>query len=439
MTATSRLEVFAVTGIPELRPGDDLAGMLAAAFPSLADGDVVAVTSKAVSKVEGRLLPVSTDPDEREAARLAAVEAETEAVVAVRGRTRIVRTRNGLVLAAAGVDASNVRQDEIALLPLDPDASAAHLRSEFRRLLDVDVAVIVTDTAGRAWRAGLVDIAIGVAGMSAVRDLRGAIDQHGNELSVTEMADADSVAAVSELVKGKLAGVPAAVVRGLSYSDDGRASAPLLRPVAEDMFSLGARDVVPARRGVQEFAELPVDPDLIRRSVAAAVTAPAPHHTTPWRFIHVADPGRRGKLIDAMQAAWNADLRADGITGDFADEQAALRLHRGDVLKRAPELVVPCMVLDGAHTYPDERRSSAEHATFLVAAGAGVQNFLVQLSAEGLASFWVAATLFCPEVVRTELDLPDDWDPVGTIGIGHPLTPYRPEPATDPDDYLVTR
>ncbi|MBA3523167.1 MAG: coenzyme F420-0:L-glutamate ligase, partial [Geodermatophilaceae bacterium] len=144
------LQVLPVPGLPEFRPGDDLPAAIAAAAPWLRGGDVVVVTSKVVSKVEGRLLAVPADPEAREAARREAVDAEAVRVVATMGATRITETRHGFVLAASGVDASNVRADELALLPLDPDASAAAVRAGIRARLGIDVAVVVSDTMGRA-------------------------------------------------------------------------------------------------------------------------------------------------------------------------------------------------------------------------------------------------------------------------------------------------
>src|SRR3954447_26242688 len=166
------LEVHPVLGLPDVRPGDDVAALLAAAFPYAA-GDVVVVTSKVLSKAEGRLVPAGQD---REAARLQAVEDETVRVVARRGTTTIAETRHGLVMAAAGVDGSNVRGDEIALLPLDPDASARALRDRLCELTGLQLAVVISDTMGRAWRVGQTDQAIGVAGLSPLRDSRGTLD-----------------------------------------------------------------------------------------------------------------------------------------------------------------------------------------------------------------------------------------------------------------------
>lgn len=199
--------VWAVAGLPEVAAGDDLAKLIASAEPGLADGDVLLVTSKIVSKAEGRIVQA----DDREAA----IDAETVRVVARRGALRIVENRQGLVMAAAGVDASNTPSGTVLLLPEDPDASARAIRDGLRVALGVEVGVVVTDTFGRPWRAGLTDVAIGAAGVRVLDDLRGGTDAYGNPLSATVVATADELASAGDLVKGKAAGLPVAVVRGL--------------------------------------------------------------------------------------------------------------------------------------------------------------------------------------------------------------------------------
>ena len=233
------LTAFAAEGVPEVRAGDDLAALLLDRV-SLEDGDVVLVTSKVVAKAEGRVVPGTRDD---------ALDAETDRVVARRGPTRIVRTHHGLTLAAAGIDASNVEQGSVVLLPHDPDASAAHLRRGVHERTGRTVAVLVTDTAGRAWRQGQTDIAVGAAGLRVLDDHSGRYDAHGNELLVTAPAVADELASVAELVAGKLGGRPFVVVRGradlvLGPDDDGPGARALVRPEAEDMFGLGAREAV---------------------------------------------------------------------------------------------------------------------------------------------------------------------------------------------------
>lgn len=254
-----QLTIRPVTGIGDVTPGADLAALVVAAAPWLADGDVVVVTSKVVSKAEGRLVPVPPEPGpDRDAARDRAIDAETVRVVARRGPMRIVQTHHGLVLAAAGVDESNVDRSHIVLLPTDPDASAAALRARIRELLGVDVAVIVSDTMGRPWRIGQTDVAIGAAGIGAVRDHRGEPDAYGNILDVTQVAVVDELAAAADLVKGKAEQVPVAVIRGFrgSAPAEGGARA-LVRVGPEDMFALGTAEA--RADGLRLAAGLPDD------------------------------------------------------------------------------------------------------------------------------------------------------------------------------------
>ncbi|MFE1928295.1 coenzyme F420-0:L-glutamate ligase [Streptomyces asoensis] len=425
--------VWAVGGLPEVRAGDDLAKLIAAAEPGLADGDVLLVTSKIVSKAEGRIV--------RAEDREAAIDAETVRVVARRGTLRIVENRQGLVMAAAGVDASNTPAGTVLLLPEDPDASARLIRDGLRDALGVEVGVVVTDTFGRPWRAGLTDVAIGAAGVRVLDDLRGGTDVHGNPLSATVVATADELAAAGDLVKGKASALPVAVVRGLGHvvvSDDAGARV-MVRGARDDMFRLGTSEAVrlavTQRRTVRSFTDEPVDPGAVRRAVAAAVTAPAPHHTTPWRFVLLESAVSRVRLLDAMRDAWIADLRRDGKP----EESIAKRVRRGDVLRDAPCLVVPCLVMDGSHTYGDARRDAAEREMFVVATGAGVQNFLVALAGERLGSAWVSSTMFCRDVVREALELPDDWDPMGAVAVGHPAQEPRARAEREAGDFIAVR
>ncbi len=432
--APTPVRVYGIAGIPEIEAGADLAGLIAEAAvapggPSLFDGDIVVVTSKIVSKAEGR---VAVMPRED------AIAAETVRVVARRGPMVIAQNRQGLVMAAAGVDESNTAPGTVVLLPEDPDESARRLRKALRSLLGVSVGIVVTDTFGRPWRAGQTDTAIGAAGVLPARDHRGETDAWGNVLDVTVAAVADEIAAAGDLVKGKARQIPVAVVRGLPElvtEADGPGARALVRPSEEDMFRLGAADVLAARRTVRSFTAEPVDLAAVERSIAAALTAPAPHHSEPWRFVVVSSLAGRLALLDAMQDAWSADLRSDG----FTEEQIARRLRRGEPLREAPLIVVPCLELSAVHAYPDERRTRAERDMFVVSSGAAVQNLLVALAVENLGSAWISSALFCQDVAAGALGLPDGWLPMGAVAVGHPAGPARPRPPRDPAAFTLSR
>lgn len=444
--SAAAIQILPVPGLPEFRPGDDLGVALAAAAPWLRDGDVVVVTSKVVSKCEGRLVPAPQDPEERDALRRKLIDDEAVRVLARKGKTLITENRIGLVQAAAGVDGSNVGRDELALLPVDPDASAAALRAGLRQRLGVDVAVVITDTMGRAWRNGQTDAAVGSAGLAVLHSYSGAVDRHGNELLVTEVALADEVAAAADLVKGKLTAMPVAVVRGLPknlVADDGSTARRLLRPGSEDLFWLGTAEALEMgraqaqllRRSVRRFSADPVPAELIEAGVAEALTAPAPHHTRPVRFVWLQAPGTRTRLLDRMKDQWRADLAGDGRPAESIERRVA----RGQILYDAPEVVLPMLVPDGAHSYPDAARTEAEHTMFTVAVGAAVQALLVALAVRGVGSCWVGSTIFAPDLVRAELGLPADWEPLGAIAIGYAAEPAGLRDPADPADLLIRK
>jgi coenzyme F420-0:L-glutamate ligase / coenzyme F420-1:gamma-L-glutamate ligase len=427
-----QLTILPVHGLPEITAGTDLAALIAEAAqagPGLVDGDIVVITSKIVSKAEDRV--VRGDREE-------AIRAETVRVVARRGPTTISQTRHGLVMAAAGVDESNTEPGTLVLLPADPDASAEALRKGIGDRAGVRLGVIITDTMGRPWRAGQTDTAIGAAGITPLRDHRGQADTFGNLLDVTVAAVADEIAGAADLIKQKTTGVPVAIVRGvpdLVTDSAGPGAAAIIRPTAEDMFRLGAADVLTARRTVRDFTNAPVPPDAVRRAIAAAITAPAPHHSQPWRFVVLESAEARTRLLDDMLAAWKADLTADGFTPD----QISRRVRRGEPLRKAPLIIVPCLLAEAAHTYPDSPRNASERAMFLVAMGAAIENLLVSLAVDGLGSCWISSTLFCREVAVAALGLSPDFEPMGAIGVGYPAAPAADRPARDPDQFTERR
>jgi coenzyme F420-0:L-glutamate ligase / coenzyme F420-1:gamma-L-glutamate ligase len=361
------LEIIAVQGIPEVVAGDSLAALIVTHAPELHDGDVLVVTSKVVSKAEGQIVDVD---------RELAIDAETVRVVARRGDTRIVATRHGFVMAAAGVDASNVTKGEVVVLPVDSDASARQIRDGVRSLTGVNVAVVISDTFGRPWRVGVTDAAVGFAGLEAFEDLRGTVDPYGNELQVTLTCTVDELAAAADLVKGKTNGVPVAIVRGLSVvlapqTLDGQGISQVVRPIEEDLFFLGTRDVLRARVDAVEFTGEPVDAERVTRALQAASLAA---HPSGWH-------GLRFTVLPAR---------------DFASMPA---FADADVLASAATVIVPH--LDDEATARD-----------LLAAGAAIENVLVALAIEQLGSRWIWPSSAGPD------GLPDY--PVGIIAVGNP-------------------
>ena len=230
----NEIRIIPIHGIPEIQAGDDLGGKIAhaiaAAGLTLVERDIVVVTHKVVSKAEGRSRPV---PDDAAYRRL--VEQEAAAIIRRRGDLAITRTVHGFICANSGVDRSNVAEGTAVLLPVDPDRSAHRLRISLERATNARIGVIVTDTFGRPWRRGLVDVAIGVSGLPAIVDLRGSADGSGRTLDVTEVAAVDEIAAAADLAMGKANRIPVAIVRGLDLVGDGRAT-DLVRPATEDLF-----------------------------------------------------------------------------------------------------------------------------------------------------------------------------------------------------------
>ncbi len=331
---SAELRIFGVTGIGEVESGADLGALVVDALRAegeeLRDDDVLVVSSKIVSKAEGRTV-AADDRDEQ-------IDAETVRLVAARrtphGVARIVQAAAGPVMAAAGVDASNVAPGIVLLLPVDPDASARTLRARLHQLAGVRPGVVLSDTAGRAWRDGQTDFALGAAGITVTDDLRGLLDTAGQPMEVTVRAVADELAAAADLIKAKLTGVPAAVIRGLPQAvtpDDGPGAAVLLRRPADDWFRYGHAEAVRAALGVPLDAVAPptIPPgapaDRLGRALEVAVQASGPfpigsatkfveHEAGVELALDVPDPGPRtwlalGALAQRIEvAAWAEDL-----------------------------------------------------------------------------------------------------------------------------------
>ncbi|HYG70770.1 MAG TPA: coenzyme F420-0:L-glutamate ligase [Actinomycetota bacterium] len=381
------VEIFPVGGLPEFGDGDDLAGTLADAVASLGPraGDVLAVTQKVVSKAEGRI--VRSD-DAR--AHAVWVERETRRVVARRGDLVIAETRHGLVCANAGVDASNVANGWLTLLPEDPDASAETIRAVLVERFGAGLGVVITDTFGRPWREGLVNVAIGCAGLPAAVDLRGSRDHHGRVLDATVVALADEIAAASGLVMTKAARVPAALVRGVDVPPGVPASAAtsLVREVGDDLFRESPLWAVASTRDLDAFGAGEVPRDVL----VEAMRAVAPRGVA---FV--------AATSDAARARVRAAIRDDGARALVATAVAAL---------------VPSTTFDGDDA--------------LVEGGRAVGRLAIALHAQGVGSAWIPRSHVDVELIRSTGDDVGS-RPLGVLALGRTRTEAAsPRPPSDP-------
>ena len=451
MNTDAGVHVYGLPTSHQFTSGDDLVSIFLESLTpekSLQAGDIIVITSKVVAKCEGRVVTGVYDRED-------AIKGEAKRIVATkthaRGVTTIVETHTGLILAAAGIDASNTEPGTIVLLPVDPDQSAREIRERFKQITGLNIGVVITDTLGRAWRLGVTDHAIGAAGITVLDDLTGKPDAFNRTLEMTVVAVADEIAAASELVRPKDSLTPFALIRGLEHlvtPDHGPGAQAIVRPTDEDLFSLGTAEsialgkqqAVAGRRTVRNFTDESVPNMVIETAIEAAITAPAPHHSTPWRFLvlHLDDEQQQIKriaLLDAMAQTWQHDLQAEGKSKD----EITKRIARGNILHTAPCVVIAFMDLAaGAHTYPESGgRNDSERDMFLVAGGAAVENFLISISSQGYGSAWISSTLFCPDTVLEQLELPESFVPLGAIAVGVPATKPSERPSRSVEDFLI--
>jgi len=381
------VEVIPIRGLPDVRPGDDLPSLIMAGLRAgkltLQDGDVVAVTQKVVSKEEGRI--VAEGPEGKEAW----VRRESLRVVASRGDVVIAETRHGFVCANAGVDASNVAEGFLTLLPEDPDGSAERIRRALGEATGADVGVVISDTFGRPWRNGVVNVAIGCAGLPALVDLRGTKDGVGRVLEATVVALADEVAAASGLVMGKAEGIPAAVLRGVRAEAPVSPASAVVRPAGEDLFRTSPLQAIYDRLDASVFDDREVPRSVSKEALAAAMTESSVSVEPSVVFVALDSSPARRRVLGAAEA------------------------QARSVLERAPLVMVPFVRLPDGLGGPERDGRMA-------AAGAAVERLLLALSAQGVASSWLSPGGFDPDVLREALGV-SGAVPLGAVVAGWPL------------------
>jgi coenzyme F420-0:L-glutamate ligase/coenzyme F420-1:gamma-L-glutamate ligase len=454
----------ALTGVPLVKPGDDLAVItleaLSASDEMLRDGDILVIAQKIVSKAQGRIVQLASVEPSPQALTLACevnkdprlvelILRESTEVVRYRRDVLVVAHRLGFVMANAGIDQSNIehgaKDDMALLLPENPDASCAQLREALKAATGADVAVIINDSHGRAFRNGTVGVAIGASGLTTLADLRGKPDLFHRRLQSTEVGVADEIASAASLFMGQAGeGRPIVLARGLPVPRGDGTAAELVRAKELDLFRIQpaaspppspfeqvASRLLRDRRSVRRYSPQPVPDIVIEELIYAATCAPSAHNRQPWRFALLKDTVARRQLAYAMGEQLRADRTRDGdplkvIANDVARSTARIT--------GAPLGVVVCLTMEDMDAYPDERRMAAEHQMAVQGAAMAMQNMLLAAHAAGLGASVMCAPLFCPDTVRCALELPPQWEPQALVTLGYPAAegkPFRRRPLPD--------
>jgi coenzyme F420-0:L-glutamate ligase/coenzyme F420-1:gamma-L-glutamate ligase len=440
---SSEARYVALAGVPLVKRGDDLSAAILAALAvsgkKLRDGDVLVIAQKIVSKAEGRTVRLDSVAPSEEALELARevnkdprlvelILRESVEVVRKRRDVVVVADRHGFVMANAGIDMSNVQHhgadDSALLLPEDPDASCARLREAMKRLTGADIGVIINDSHGRAFRNGTVGVAIGVAGIPALMDRRGDPDLFGRPLQHTEVGLADEIASAASLLMGQAGeGRPVVLARGVPMRRREGAAAELVRPRHLDLFRAPAGDMLlRGRRSIRRYLPQPVPEALLRSILETAVCAPSAHNRQPWRFAVLTDCAVKLRLAREMGQRLRDDRLRDGDPPELVERDVARSLARIDA---APVAIVVCLTMEDMDRYPDAKRAAAEHHMAVQGTAMATQNLLLAAHAAGLGANSMCAPVFCPDIVRAALALPEHWQPQGLLTLGFPADSGR--------------
>ncbi len=452
LTAPASVELTALAGVPMVRPGDDLADIilasLAASDMSLRDGDVLVLAQKIVAKAQNRFIRLGDVVASPRAVRLARevgkspelvelILRESSEVVRSRRDVLIVAHKLGLVMANAGIDQSNVEQagmgqdgvdDTVLLLPEDPDGTCAELCEALFAATGAAVGVVISDSHGRAFRNGTVGVAIGVAGVEALADLRGSPDLYSRRLQSTEVGLADEIASAASLLMGQAAeGRPIVLLRGLTNAPGGGCAADLVRRKEIDLFRSPANAdglaFIRGRRSIRRYSDAPVADDAVERILDAAVSAPSAHNRQPWRFAVLKTASARKRLAQAMGARLREDRGRDGDPADDIETDIVRSVAR---IASAPVAILVCLAMEDMDRYPDRRRADAEYLMAVQSTAMAMQNIQLAAHALGLGAGIMCAPLFCQDAVRTVLDLPAAWEPQALITLGVPANSGKP-------------
>ncbi|MBI3436852.1 MAG: coenzyme F420-0:L-glutamate ligase [Proteobacteria bacterium] len=439
------IRLTALAGVPMVRRGDDLISIILSALrcsgEQLRDGDILVIAQKIVSKAEGRQVSLATVTPSSRAEALARevnkdprlvelILAESTEIVRARRDVLVVAHRLGYVLANAGIDQSNIEHghaNEMALLlPRDPDATCAALRNALKIHSGTDVAVIINDSHGRAFRNGVVGVALGASGLAALTNLRGNPDLFFRSLRHTEVGTADEIASAASLLMGQGAeGRPIVLARGVAVSRSNGKATDLVRAKELDLFRAAASpppaadhiSVLFGRRSIRRYSDAHVSDQMLGELLRAATYAPSAHNRQPWRFAVVKGKGAKLRLAEAMGDRLRSDRTGDGDPPGLIEADVARSIRR---IANAPIGVVVCMTMEDMDRYFDTARDSAERQMATQGTAMAMQNLLLAAHARGLGASIMCAPLFCPDTVRAILELPLQWEPQGLITLGWP-------------------
>lgn len=441
------VQLTALAGVPMVKPGDDLAGIILASLATsnmtLRDGDILVLAQKIVSKAQDRFVELSDiipSPRAVELAREVGKSAplvelilrQSSEVVRYRRDVLIVAHKLGLVMANAGIDQSNVEQggvdDTALLLPEDPDGTCAQLRDALFAATGASVGVIINDSHGRAFRNGTIGVAIGAAGVAALADLRGSPDLYLRRLHSTEVGLADEIASAASLLMGQAAeGRPIVIARGIANAPGSGCAADLVRRKEMDLFRSPANadllELIRGRRSIRRYTDAPVAEDVVERILDAAISAPSAHNRQPWRFAVLRTQSAKQRLAEAMAARLSADRSHDGDAAVDIETDVARSIAR---ITGAPVLILVAMAMEDMDSYPDQRRAEAEYLMAVQSTAMAMQNIQLTAHALGLGASIMCAPLFCQETVRAALDLPKSWEPQALITLGVPANAGKP-------------
>lgn len=455
----NNIEIIGLEGIPLVNPGDDISNIILNALEknnfSLKNGDIILIAQTIISKSIGRIRNLKDIKPSKKAfslyeeitpkAKIKDIPIKTpEHIQAILDESNkilkaehvlITETKQGFVCANAGIDKSNVEgEDYVALLPENSDKISHEIREALKTTTDQDVAVIITDSFGRPFRVGAVGVALGIAGIQAIIDKRGALDLFGHILQSTIIGQADNLASAAQLIMGEAdEGLPIVIIRGYEFTFTKNASIQhILRDTNSDLFrmELNAYDIVKTlknRRSYKSNFDLKsVDMNLIKECIEIARWAPSAHNRQFWRYTIIEKGNTRNELIDRMNEKLRNDLINDGKSKEFI--KTKIKNRRGSFLE-APILILQCLDTADLEKYTDVERGNNEFIMGVQSVSASATYFLLALQAKNLAACWYCAPLFAKIIVKEILKLPGSYEPMAFFTVGYPLknqkTPIR--------------